>query len=67
MVTVAIRVATCDVVLVRALLEAHEGLGLMFAERGGDLLLATTKYLARDLDAFVDDLSETVAVERVTR
>lgn len=66
MVTRAITVAPRDVVLVRAFLEARDGLGLMFAERGGDLILAAPTCLARDLDDFLDDLSEEISFTRVT-
>jgi hypothetical protein len=44
------------VVFVRAHLEAGEGLGIMFAERGSELTLATTSSQERELDAFIDDL-----------
>ena len=40
----------------RALLEAHEGLAVMFAERGGELVLATTDSQARELAWFVEQL-----------
>ena len=65
LVTRAITVAPRDVVLVRALLEAREGLGMMFAERGGDLVLASPTCLARDLDDFLDDLAGEIALVRV--
>ena len=59
MVTVRILVANADVVLVRALLEARDGLGIVFAEKGsgGDLLLATTESQKKALDDFVIDLA----------
>ena len=65
LVTRAIKVTPRDVVLVRALLEAREGLGLMFAEHGGDLILASPTCLARDLDDFLDDLAEEISFVRV--
>lgn len=46
-----------DVLLVRAHLEASEGLGNLFAEQGGDLTLATTREQVAELDAFIVDLS----------
>jgi Domain of unknown function (DUF4911) len=53
------------VVLVRAHLEASEGLGIMFAEKGGDLMLATPESNARELDAFIDDLCAELGARRV--
>ena len=45
-----------DVVLVRGILEASEGLGTMFAESGGELLLAAPTCQATALDELVCDL-----------
>lgn len=53
------------IVFVRAHLEASEGLGLMFAERGGELVVATTESQARELDAFVDDLCAEYGARRL--
>lgn len=55
-------VRPCDVLLVRAYLEASEGLGNLFAEEGGDLTLATTDDQAEALDAFVRDLATEMPV-----
>lgn len=46
-----------DVLLVRAHLEASEGLANLFAEQGGDLTLATTEEQLDELDRFLGDLS----------
>jgi len=46
-----------DVLLVRAHLEASEGLANLFAEQGGDLTLATTEEQLGELDRFLEDLS----------
>ena len=51
-----LNVRAVDVVLVRGILEASEGLGTMFAERGGELLLAAPSCQARALDELVADL-----------
>jgi hypothetical protein len=51
-----IRVRAIDVVLVKGICEASEGLCGMFAERGGDLVLAAPRSRARDLDELVADL-----------
>lgn len=45
-----------DVVLVKGICEASEGLCAMFAEGGGDLLLAAPRSRAHDLDELVRDL-----------
>jgi hypothetical protein len=51
-----VRVKPSDVVLVKGLCEASEGLCAMFADRGGDLVLAAPNSRARELDEFVRDL-----------
>lgn len=57
-----IQVRPCDVLLVRAHLEASEGLGLMFAEQGGDLVLATTAEQVAELDRFIEDLGREMPI-----
>jgi hypothetical protein len=51
-----IRVRASDVVVVKGICEASEGLCAMFAEHGGDLVLAAPRSRARDLDELVADL-----------
>lgn len=51
-----VRVAPRDVVLVKGICEASEGLCAMFAESGGDLVLAAPASRARELDELVRDL-----------
>ena len=51
-----VRVAPRDVVLVKGICEASEGLCAMFAEAGGDLVLAAPASRARELDELVRDL-----------
>jgi hypothetical protein len=51
-----VRVAPRDVVLVKGICEASEGLCAMFAEAGGDLLLTAPASRARELDELVRDL-----------
>jgi hypothetical protein len=51
-----VRVKPSDVVLVKGICEASEGLCAMFADRGGDLVLAAPLTRARELDEFVRDL-----------
>lgn len=57
-----IEVDVADVVFVRAHLEASDGLGLMFAVRGGELTLAAPLDRAAELDAFIADLAEEMPV-----
>ncbi len=45
-----------DVVYVKGILEASEGLGLVFAERGGDLVIAAPPDRQADLDELLADL-----------
>ena len=45
-----------DTVLVRGVLEASEGVGVLFAEHGGDLVLAAPRSLAAALDEVIADL-----------
>ena len=45
-----------DVVLVKGICEASEGLCAMFAESGGDLVLAAPSSRSRELDELVRDL-----------
>jgi len=54
-----------DVVYFKAVIEASEGLAAVFAERGGELVVAAPAARARELDAVLDDLcSEIAAVRR---
>lgn len=45
-----------DVVLVKGICEASEGLCAMFAEHGGDLVLAAPRSRGHELDELIDDL-----------
>ncbi|MFO0660537.1 MAG: hypothetical protein U0165_12005 [Polyangiaceae bacterium] len=65
LVTRRIEVPAKDTVYVRAHLEASEGLGILFAERGGSLTLATTLSQEAALDGFIDDLATELDVIRV--
>lgn len=57
-----IDVDVAEVVFVRAHLEASEGLGLMFAEHGGELTLAAPVGREAELDAFIADLAAEMTV-----
>jgi hypothetical protein len=56
MVTRALVVRAKDVVFVKGLVKASEGLAQVFAEHGGDLTLAAPACRAEELDALVEDL-----------
>lgn len=50
------RVRARDAVFVKGILEASEGVGVLFAERGGELVLAAPHSRAASLDEIVADL-----------
>jgi hypothetical protein len=56
MVTRRVLVRAEDVVFLKGIVEASEGLAQVFAERGGDLVLAAPADRAVELDALVADL-----------
>jgi hypothetical protein len=51
-----VRVRARDTVFVRGVLEASEGVGVLFAEHGGDLVLAAPLALQAALDEVIADL-----------
>jgi len=52
----SVRVAKEHVVLVKGIFEASEGLGAMFAEHGGDLLVSAPLSRALELEEVLKDL-----------
>lgn len=63
MVSFRVRVRSPDVVFFKGVLDAHEGLCQVFAEKGGDLTIAGPEARATELDAVLDELcAETGAV-----
>jgi hypothetical protein len=52
-----VRLPKKEVVFLKAILEASEGLGTVFAERGGDLIVAAPTSRAAELDQLLADLS----------
>lgn len=60
MVSRRILVRTADVVLVKGIVEAHEGVAQVFAEKGGDLTLAAPEGRAADLEALIEELVDEV-------
>lgn len=55
-----VRVRARDVVYVKGIFEASEGLGALFAESGGDLTIAAHPSRARELDELLRDLSHEI-------
>jgi len=51
-----VSVAKEDVVFVKGVFEASEGLGALFAERGGELVIAAPTSRAAELDEVLADL-----------
>ena len=51
-----VRIDAKRVVLLKGIVEAHEGLAQVFAENGGELTLAAPRDRERELDALVADL-----------
>lgn len=46
-----------DVVFLKGIVEAHEGLAQLYAERGGDVVLATVAGREHELDELVRELA----------
>jgi hypothetical protein len=55
-----VSVRAADVVFVKSLVEDSEGLAGIFAERGGELVLAAPASRAADLDALLRDLEHEI-------
>lgn len=51
-------VPASEVVFLKGIIEARDGLAQVFAERGGDLLLAGPAVRRRAFDAMIDELAE---------
>ncbi len=67
LITRSVRVRARDVVFVKGVFEASEGLGALFAERGGELVIAAHASRADELDEVLADLAgelETMVVSR---
>jgi hypothetical protein len=54
-----------DVVFLKGVVEASEGLAAVFAERGGDLAVVAPVDRALELDALLDDLARELWMVRV--
>lgn len=56
----SVRVRARDVVFVKGIFEASEGLGALFAERGGDLVVASHASRQHELDELLADLAREI-------
>lgn len=56
MVVRRIVIRAADVVFLKGIVEAHEGIAQVFAENGGDLTLAAPSDRQAELDQLVDSL-----------
>lgn len=57
MVTRRVCVRASDVVFFKGVIDAHEGLAQVFAESGGELLVAAPSSRERELDLLLDELA----------
>jgi hypothetical protein len=62
MVTRRVVVRASDVVLLKAILEAHDGVAQVFGERGGELVLAAPVSRERELDEVVAALRDELQI-----
>jgi hypothetical protein len=58
-----ISVAAADLVFVRHILEAYEGLGLVVGNQGGNVLLVSTVEMAPELETFIADMKREVDLQ----
>jgi hypothetical protein len=65
MVSRRIVVRAKDVAFLKGVVEAREGIAQVFAERGGDLTIASPADRERELDELVDDLCAELGAMRV--
>lgn len=65
MVTRRVRIHSREVVFLKGIVEALDGIAQVFAERGGDLTLASPADRERELDALVDDLCRELGAVRL--
>jgi len=64
MITRRLVVRAKDVVLLKGIVESNEGLANVFAEHGGELVLAAPEGRAAELDALIDDLCRELGAMR---
>ncbi|EYF05713.1 DUF4911 domain-containing protein [Chondromyces apiculatus] len=56
MLVQSVQVRPADVVFLKGIIEASDGLALVFAERGGELLLAAPQGRAEEFSELLQDL-----------
>ncbi len=66
MVTRRVRLRAPDVVFLKGIVEAHDGLAQVFAEKGGDLTLASPADREAELEELVTDLCRELGAIRLT-
>ena len=66
MVARRVLVAAPEVVFVKGIIEALDGLAQVFAEKGGELTIASPADRAGELDAVLDDLCAELGMMSVT-
>lgn len=66
LVTRRVRLRTCDVVLLKGIVESLEGIAQVFAEKGGELTLASPAGREAELEELVEDLCLELGALRVT-
>ena len=54
-------VTSADAILVKALVEGHEGVAAVFGETGGDLTIAAPQDRERELDELVQSISDLIS------
>jgi hypothetical protein len=63
MVIRRLRVQAADALLVKAIVEAHEGVASVFGEEGGALTLAAPESREAELDLLLADLGELLSAK----
>ena len=61
MVSRKIVVRARDVVFLKGIVEAHDGIAQVYGERGGELTITAPKSRERELDELVEDLRRELA------
>lgn len=57
-----VRIAPTDVVYLKGIIEASEGLAVVFAESGGELVIATMPEQIEALDELLRDLQDEIGL-----
>jgi hypothetical protein len=65
LITRRVRVADADVIWIRAILEAYDGLAFTYGDGSGVLALTTTESQARELEELLNELSAELSFTRL--